>query len=71
MVEQIGLPTLFFTLSAADLHWPGLFKFLSPNEDLQSMSDRKRRKLVEENPDKVDSFFALRGKTFITEVRKS
>ncbi|KAK3909608.1 ATP-dependent DNA helicase pfh1 [Frankliniella fusca] len=68
MVEQLGLPTLFFTLSAADLHWPDLFKFLSPDEDPQSMSDARRRKLVEQHPAKVDAFFTLRGKTFITEV---
>ena len=70
MVEQLGLPTLFFTLSAADLHWPDLFQLLAPDEDLDTMSEAKRRKLVEQNPAKVDAFFSERGETFITEVNK-
>ncbi|KAK3916788.1 Protein RMD9, mitochondrial [Frankliniella fusca] len=40
MVEQIGLPTLFCTFSAADLHWPELFNQLAPDEDFESMSTR-------------------------------
>jgi len=68
MVKQLGLPTLFFTLSAADLHWPDLFHFLSPGEDPNTMSSTRRRKLVEENPSKVDEFFSLRGRSFIDKV---
>ncbi|KAJ1518827.1 hypothetical protein ONE63_011559 [Megalurothrips usitatus] len=70
MVEQLGLPTLFFTLSAADLHWPDLFHFLAPGEDPKTMTSTRRRKLVEENPSKVDEFFTLRGQTFIEKVLK-
>lgn len=33
MVRQLGTPTIFFTLSAADYHWPDLFRLLAPNQD--------------------------------------
>lgn len=69
MVRQLGLPTLFFTLSAADLHWPDLFHFLSPGEDPNSISEARRRKLIEQNPAKVDAFFMERGDTFISQVQ--
>lgn len=69
MVRQLGLPTLFFTLSAADMHWPDLFKFLCPDEDPNAISEARRRKLIEENPAKVDAFFTERGDHFITQVK--
>ena len=28
--DGTGLPTVFFTLSAADYHWPDLFRLLAP-----------------------------------------
>lgn len=68
MAEQLGMPTLFFTLSAADLHWPDLFKILAPDEDFQNISEHRRRLLVKENPLIVDSFFLHRAETFIKEV---
>ncbi|KAE8737685.1 hypothetical protein FOCC_FOCC016848 [Frankliniella occidentalis] len=68
MIEQLGLPTLFFTLSAADLHWPDLFHNIAPDEDINTMSESSRRKLIEENPLKVDAFFLKRGENFINQV---
>ncbi|KAK3923555.1 ATP-dependent DNA helicase RRM3, partial [Frankliniella fusca] len=68
MVEQLGLPTLFFTLSAADLHWPDLFKIIAPNEDLDTMTEFRRRKLVKANPMIVDNYFLKRAETFINNV---
>ncbi|XP_034255201.1 uncharacterized protein LOC117653547 isoform X2 [Thrips palmi] len=68
MVEQLGLPTLFFTLSAADLHWPDLFRMLAPDEDFNTMSDYRRRQLVKANPLAVDSYFLKRAETFINDV---
>ncbi|KAI5699514.1 hypothetical protein M8J75_004058 [Diaphorina citri] len=37
MVQQLGAPTLFFTLSVADLHWPELYKLLDPETDFMSL----------------------------------
>lgn len=51
------------------MHWPDLYKFLlKPDEDFNSLTDARRRKLIEENPGKVDAFFMERGDAFITEV---
>ncbi|KAK3909767.1 Protein pelota-like protein [Frankliniella fusca] len=57
MVEQLRLPTLFFTLSAADFHWPDLYKVLVLDEDPLTISEARRRKLIAENPQIVDTFF--------------
>ncbi|KAK3917404.1 ATP-dependent DNA helicase RRM3 [Frankliniella fusca] len=65
MVEQLKLPTLFFTLSAADLHWPELFAILSPDEDQITMTEGRRRQLIQENPVIVDTFFLDRVESFI------
>ncbi|KAK3926425.1 Peroxynitrite isomerase THAP4, partial [Frankliniella fusca] len=70
MVEQIGLPTVFFTLSAADYHWPQLFKFIAPDEDYSLLTEKRRRELVQENPMLVDMFFTERVDTYIKEVLK-
>ncbi|KAK3919299.1 ATP-dependent DNA helicase [Frankliniella fusca] len=45
MVNQLGVPTLFLTLSAADLHWEDLFRLLSPGEDIETMSEVRRKDL--------------------------
>ncbi|KAK3926417.1 THAP domain-containing protein 11 [Frankliniella fusca] len=68
MLEQMGLPTLFLTLSAADMHWPFLFKLLAPHEDPETMSEYKRRELIQQNPLIVDEFFLTRVETFLQEV---
>ncbi|KAK3929764.1 ATP-dependent DNA helicase [Frankliniella fusca] len=68
MVEQIGLPTLFCTFSAADLHWPELFKLLAPDEDLTTMSLFRKKQLVKNNPLIVDTFFLKRVETFMAQV---
>ena len=32
MVDTLGLPTIFFTHSAADLQWPELARLISPED---------------------------------------
>ncbi|KAE8745030.1 hypothetical protein FOCC_FOCC008342 [Frankliniella occidentalis] len=70
MIEQLGMPTVFFTLSAADLQWPGLFKLLAPDVPLESLSDAMRRDLVSKHPILVDKYFAERVKSFLHKVLK-
>ena len=41
MVDTLGLPTIFFTHSAADLQWPELARLICP-EDPESSSNRNR-----------------------------
>ncbi len=54
MVDTLGLPTVFFTHSAADLQWPELARLLGV-EDTGSSSARS--KAVIENPCLADWFF--------------
>ncbi|XP_052119516.1 uncharacterized protein LOC127748760 [Frankliniella occidentalis] len=67
MVEQIGLPSIFLTMSCADGHWNDLYRLLS-DVDPNSLTEQDRRRLVQDNPHIVDSFFDFRIKTFLSEV---
>ena len=51
MITTLGTPTLFFTLSAADLHWPELYHLLAPGELLSdsSASMSHRQQLLNNN----------------------
>ena len=62
MVDTIGLPTVFFTHSAADHQWPELARLLSP-DDADSSSSRIRA--VIDNPAISDWFFGHRIQKFI------
>jgi len=64
MVEQIGLPTIFLTMSAADTYWPELFKLLT-GKDISDISMVERRRLIQENPLVVDTFFMYRFECFV------
>lgn len=54
MIDTLGLPTIFFTHSSADLQWPGLARLLCP-EECESRSSRS--KAVINNPAISDWFF--------------
>ena len=58
-----GAPTIFFTFSSADLHWPELHSLFSSNVDSLSVEDR--RKNVIDNPHLVDWFFTKRFESFL------
>jgi ATP-dependent DNA helicase PIF1 len=68
MVDQIGLPTAFLTLSSADYHWPDLFRLIDPDVDIASLDEKKRKKLMHDNPYPVAFFFQKRCEIFINEV---
>lgn len=68
MVEQLGLPTIFLTLSCADGHWNDLYKLLSPDKEVSLLTEKERRQLIQDNPHVVDSFFDYRVKSFIKNV---
>ena len=51
MIDTLGLPTVFFTHSAADLQWPELLGVESPN------TSTSRSNAVIENPCLADWFF--------------
>lgn len=65
MVKQPGLPTLFFTLSAADIHWPDICRLLDPGTDYSTLSkseaNRRRNSILNENSVIVAWFFCQQG----------
>ena len=62
MVDTLGLPTIFFTHSAADLQWPELARLTCPDDPDSRAS---RTKAVIENPAVADWFFYERVVEFI------
>lgn len=68
MVEQIGNPTVFFTLSEADYQWYDLLKLLCPDEDPLFLDDTERRQLMHDNSLLVSWFFTKRVELFMSEV---
>ena len=62
MVNTIGLPTIFFTHSAADLQWPELARLIC-KDDPESWSNCT--KAVIENPAMADWFFYYHIQNFI------
>ena len=62
MVETIGLPTVFFTHSAADHQWPDLARLLSAEDPGSSTS---RARAIIDNPALSDWFFSHRIQKFI------
>ena len=54
MVDTLGLPTIFFTHSAADLQWPELVRLICPDDPDSSTSCSRA---VIENPAIADWFF--------------
>jgi hypothetical protein len=70
MIATLGTPTLFFTLSAVDLHWPELYHLLAPGELLSDSpsSMSRRQQLLNENPLIVNTFFYHRAKYFLEQI---
>ena len=72
MVKQLGCPTIFFTLSAADYHWPDLFRLLlsleSDSRDPDDLSEKERRDFMHDNPDIVAYFLQKRCELFREKV---
>ena len=62
MVSTLGLPTIFFTHSAADLQWPELAELIYPDDPDSSSSCNKA---LQENPAISDWFFHHRIEKFI------
>ena len=68
--QQLKKPTIFFTLSAADYHWPDLFGIFCPEKWYEEISDDEERKLMHDNPLLVGYFFQHRVKLFVEHVLK-
>lgn len=68
MTDQIGCPTVFFTLSSADYHWVGLYRLLSGKEDISDLTPETRKKLMHDNPMLVAWYFKHRVECFFADV---
>ncbi|XP_054257274.1 uncharacterized protein LOC128982231 [Macrosteles quadrilineatus] len=64
MEAQLGLPTVFLTLSAADLHWPDISRIFGNVE----ATDLERRRLVADNPLTPSWFFYERTEFFLDQI---
>ena len=72
LMEGKGMPTLWFTFSAADNHWTDLHEISSSandNTEENSLNEKekakRRRKYIRENQHIVDSYFFYRIKRFL------
>jgi len=83
MIEQLGSPHLFFTLSAADLHWPDLHRIIEQQRaiaegvevlDITTLAERVRHNRCVNNltkyPHIVASFLQCRVKLFLNTLNK-
>lgn len=55
-IAQVGPPTIFFTLSCAEYHWPEFHNLLS-NDHCGDITPKLRQKHVIDNPHLIDCFF--------------
>ncbi|KAE8751243.1 hypothetical protein FOCC_FOCC002071 [Frankliniella occidentalis] len=69
MVNQLGTPTVFFTLSSADFHWPDLYRLLG--HDVKNLTMNQRNDLLSKNPLVADAFFYARSKFFLEKSFKN
>jgi ATP-dependent DNA helicase PIF1 len=75
MIKQIGHQGLiFFTFSAADLHWPELHKLMGNNDnnededENEADSAKRRQQNIIDNPHIATWFFTKRFETFFKDV---
>lgn len=71
MVRQLGTPTVFFTLSAADYHWPDSFRILTQGRDPNSLTERERADFMHDNAHTVAWFFYIRVDLFMRVFMRS
>jgi hypothetical protein len=63
IITNVGAPTLFFTFSSADMHWPELHALFGANTG--NGTSEVRRQNVINNPHIVDWFFTQRLEKFV------
>ena len=67
IITNVGPPTLSFTFSSADMHWPELHSLFQAdtNSELGNSTSDERRQSVISNPHIVDWFFTQRLESFV------
>ena len=67
IINSVGAPTLFFTFSSADMHWPELHALFKADTgcEIGNCTSNVRRQNVINNPHIVDWFFTQRLESFV------
>ena len=63
IITSVGAPTLFFTFSSADMHWPELHALFKADGDIADSSSEVRRQNVINNPSGVTTMGSDRENT--------
>ena len=79
MVRQLGTPTWFFTVSAADLKWPDMIrviarqfgKFYKTDEEIEQLTFEERCNWIRRNPVAAARHFHYRLNCLFTDFLKS
>ena len=78
MIRELGIPTWFRTLSAADMQWPNVIQTIArkygtvyTEEDIASMSFEEKSKWLRQNPVTAARHFQYRLHTFFQIFLKS
>ena len=64
IISKVGPPTVFFTLSCAEYHWPE-FHHLFENKTIEELSPTERQSNVLQNPHILDWLFTERTDRFV------
>ena len=62
-INQVGVPTIFWTLSCAEFHWPEFHSFFSDDE-LMSEPEILHKNVIN-NPHLLDWFFTVTVEKFV------
>lgn len=57
MCDSLGIPTIFFTVSAADHHWPKLKELILQYVNMSNVSETEYCKLIYDNPKICSDYF--------------
>ena len=78
MIRQLGIPTWFFTLSAADMQWPDVIQTIArqygtllTDDDVKTMSFEEKSKWLRQTPVTAARHFQYRLNTFFQVFLKS
>ena len=78
MIRQLGTPTWFFTLSAADMKWPDIIQIIAKqygvsysDEDVAALSFDEKSNWLRRNPVTAARHFQYRLNSFFQDVLKS
>ena len=73
MIRQLGIPTWFFTLSAANMQWPDVIQIIARQygtiltyEDVKTMSFEEKSKWLRQNPVTAARHFQYHLNTFFS-----